>query len=72
MAILLRLAAALDQRPVPVIASLDASVSKGTLTLALRAERLNQNLSLEQRSLEACAPVVQDVTGLALQVQVQE
>ena len=71
MAILLRLAAALDRRPVPVIASLAASVSKGTLTLALRPERLNQNLSLEQWSLEACAPVVQDVTGLALQVQVQ-
>ena len=71
MALLLRLAAALDRRPEPVIASIRTFTSKGALDVALIPERLNQNLSLEQWSLESCAPVVKDVTGLDLSVRVQ-
>ena len=70
MALLLRLAAALDRRPEPVIASIRVKAGKGSLTLELLPERLNQNLSLEQWSLEGCAPVVQEATGLDLVVQV--
>ena len=66
-----RLAAALDRRPEPVIASIRTLTSKGALDVALIPERLNQNLSLEQWSLESCAPVVKDVTGLDLSVRVQ-
>jgi exopolyphosphatase/guanosine-5'-triphosphate,3'-diphosphate pyrophosphatase len=72
MALLLRLAAALDRRPEPVIASLGVKAASGVLTLELVPERLNQNVSLEQWSLEECAPVVQEVTGLELSVTVQE
>ena len=72
MALLLRLAAALDRRPEPVIASLGVKAASGVLTLELVPERLNQNVSLEQWSLEECAPVVQEVTGLELSVTVQQ
>jgi exopolyphosphatase/guanosine-5'-triphosphate,3'-diphosphate pyrophosphatase len=72
MALLLRLAAALDRRPEPVIASLGVKAASGVLTLELVPERLNQNVSLEQWSLEECAPVVQEVTGLKLSVSVQD
>ena len=71
MALLLRLAAALDRRPEPVIASIRVKTASGVLEMELTPERLNQNLSLEQWSLEGCAPVVQEVTGLNLSVKVQ-
>ena len=72
MALLLRLAAALDRRPEPVIASLGVKAASGVLTLELVPERLNQNVSLEQWSLEECAPLVQEVTGLELSVTVHQ
>jgi len=72
MALLLRLAAALDRRPEPVVASLRAEVSGHALRLALVPERLNQNISLEQWSLESCEPVLREVTGLGLVVTVQQ
>jgi exopolyphosphatase/guanosine-5'-triphosphate,3'-diphosphate pyrophosphatase len=72
MALLLRLAAALDRRPEPVIASILVKAASGILTLELVPERLNQNVSLEQWSLEECAPVVQEITGLELAVTVQQ
>lgn len=71
MALLLRLAAALDRRPEPVIASISVKPSKGAIEVTLLPERLNQNLSLEQWSLESCAPVVMEATALDLQVKVQ-
>lgn len=71
MALLLRLAAALDRRPEPVVKRLKAVVRGGELILELVSERLNQNLSLEQWSLESCSVVVKAVTGLKLKVRVQ-
>ena len=71
MALLLRLAAALDRRPEPVVASLRVETSPGALELVLVPERLNQNLSLEQWSLESCAPVVREASGVKLKVSVQ-
>jgi len=71
MALLLRLAASLDRRPEPVIKSIQVKAAAGVLSCELVPERLNQNLSLEQWSLEECSPVVEEVTGLQLSVTVQ-
>ena len=72
MALLLRLATALDRRPDPVVQTLKAEVKGGDLILELVPERLNQNLSLEQWSLESCSALVREVTGLHLRVRVQD
>ena len=71
MALLLRLAAALDRRPEPVVASLRVNTTPDELNLVLVPERLNQNLSLEQWSLESCADVVREASGVKLRVSVQ-
>ena len=72
MALLLRLAAALDRRPDPVVQTLKAAVKGSDLILQLVPERVNQNLSLEQWSLESCSALVRDVTGLHLKIRVQD
>ena len=72
MALLLRLASALDRRPEPVVDSIRVKTKQGILSLELVPERLNQNLSLEQWSLEGCSLVLQEATGLALKVKVQQ
>ena len=71
MALLLRLAAALDRRPESVVASMRIAAAPGELQLELIPERLNQNLSLEQWSLESCADVVREATGMKLTISVQ-
>ena len=71
MSLLLRLAAALDRRPESVVAALRVKAIKGDLNLELVPERLNQNLSLEQWSLERCAEVVREASGVRLTVNVQ-
>lgn len=71
MALLLRLAAALDRRPEPVVAGLRSTASAGNLRLELVPERLNQNLSLEKWSLENCADPVREAAGVVLSVSVQ-
>ena len=72
MAILLRLAAALDRRPEPVIAELCIRAVKGVLHLEIVRERVNQNVSLEQWSLQSCAEVVREAVGVDLRVRVQD
>ena len=71
MALLLRLAAALDRRPEPVISALRIHAVKGSLDLEIVPERVNQNISLEQWSLEGCAEVVKEAVGVNLRVRVQ-
>ena len=71
MALLLRLAAALDRRPEPVISALRIHAVKGSLDLEIVPERVNQNVSLEQWSLEGCAEVVKEAVGVNLRVKVQ-
>lgn len=71
MALLLRLAAALDRRPEPVISALRIHAVKGSLDLEIVPERVNQNVSLEQWSLEGCAEVVKEAVGVNLRVRVQ-
>ena len=71
MALMLRLAAALDRRPEPVVESVRVLASSGKLKIELVPERLNQNLSLEQWSLESCAEVLREASGVKLIVSVQ-
>ena len=71
MALLLRLAVALDRRPESVVKAMQVNASPGLLRLLLVPERLNQNLSLEQWSLESCVDVVQQASGVQLVVSVQ-
>ena len=68
---LLCVSAALDRRPEPVVASLRVNTTPDVLDLVLVPERLNQNLSLEQWSLESCAEVVREASGVKLRVSVQ-
>ena len=72
MSLLLRLAAALDRRPEPVVAGLRVTASTASLKLELVPERLNQNLSLEQWSLESCAAPLEEAVGVVLSVSVQD
>ena len=72
MALLLRLAVALDRRPEPVIKSLLVKVKNEDLVLELVGEQADQDLSLEQWSMESCAPILKEVTGLNLKLKVQE
>ena len=72
MALLLRLAAALDRRPEPVVESLRVGVNAAELAIELVPERRNQNLSLERWSLEGCAEAVRTAAGLRLMVSVQD
>ena len=72
MAILLRLAAALDRRPEPVISALRIHAVRGVLDLEIVRERVNQNVSLEKWSLQSCAEVVREAVGVELRVRVQD
>ncbi len=80
MALLLRLAAALDRRPAPGIAAITvaADTDRGHqprgFTIALQAappaaECPPLDLSLEEWSLRSCADLVLEATGLRLKVQ---
>jgi exopolyphosphatase/guanosine-5'-triphosphate,3'-diphosphate pyrophosphatase len=71
MALLLRLAVALDRRPEPVVKTLQVHVQNEDLVLELVGEQADQNLSVEQWSLESCAPILKEVTGLNLKLKVQ-
>ena len=72
MALLLRLAAALDRRPEPVVESLQVTLRAGELNIGLVPERRNQNLSLERWSLEVCAEAVRTAAGVRLSVSVED
>ena len=72
MALLLRLAVALDRRPEPVVKSLLVKVKNEDLVLQLVGEQDDQDLSLEKWSLESCAPILKEVTGFNLKLKVQE
>jgi exopolyphosphatase / guanosine-5'-triphosphate,3'-diphosphate pyrophosphatase len=73
MALLLRLAAALDRRPAPVIAAFQVQRQDGAVGIVLQpvADAPGQpqvDLSLERWSLQACADVVREACGLELRV----
>jgi len=74
MALLLRLAAALDRRPGPVVASVRVRrIDAATFEITLVPEPSPDgegglDLSLESWSLRSCAPVVLEASGLELRV----
>ena len=77
LALLLRLAAALDRRPAPMIERLNLvrlgpSASPGGFRIvlqgSLQAGQEAPDLSLECWSLRSCADAVRDATGLYLEV----
>jgi exopolyphosphatase/guanosine-5'-triphosphate,3'-diphosphate pyrophosphatase len=74
MALLLRLAAALDRRPAALIAGLQVRPLAASQPRGLELELLPAplepaaDLSLERWSLRSCAEVVMEATGLVLQV----
>jgi exopolyphosphatase/guanosine-5'-triphosphate,3'-diphosphate pyrophosphatase len=79
MALLLRLAAALDRRPQPMIETLGVSVEQATgsgatiVNIALQpittgGGEPEPDLSLERWSLEACGGYVQEASGVELKV----
>ena len=73
MALLLRLAAALDRRPAAVIAGLRVQSLAGAVSIALEPAapppgQPEVDLSLERWSLRSCGPVVQEACGLGLRV----
>ena len=76
MALLLRLAAALDRRPQATVAGLEvlAGRSPSALTISLVPQEGSSaaaaDLSLESWSLESCRASVQEATGLELSVAV--
>ena len=73
MALLLRLAAAIDRRPEPVVAAIRVkSADDDQVVFELVPEGLNQNLSLEQWSLKSCASVVKEASGVTMKVVVKE
>jgi exopolyphosphatase/guanosine-5'-triphosphate,3'-diphosphate pyrophosphatase len=55
-----------------VVKSLTIKVKNEDLVLELVGEQADQDLSLEQWSLESCAPILREVTGLNLKIKVQE
>jgi exopolyphosphatase/guanosine-5'-triphosphate,3'-diphosphate pyrophosphatase len=47
-------------------------VKNEDLVLQLIGEKADQDLSLEQWSLESCTPTLREITGLNLKLKVQE
>ena len=72
MALLLRLAAALDRRPEPVVTDLRVHASSDALHIELVPGRPDQDVSLERWSLESCADLVQTAASVRLQVNVRD
>jgi exopolyphosphatase/guanosine-5'-triphosphate,3'-diphosphate pyrophosphatase len=68
MALLLRLAAALDRRPEARVASLRVLVDANQLAIELVPTAPGLDLSLEQWSLQGCAPSLLEATGRVLKV----
>jgi len=69
MALLLRLAAALDRRPEARVAGLEVKVSDDQVRIALQPSAAGVDLSLEQWSLQGCGASVLEATGRVLQVR---
>ena len=68
MSLILRLAAALDQRPDKVISSVQINLKENNLTFELLPFNAQQDLLLEKWSLELCSGVVKELKNLELKV----
>ena len=69
MAILLRLATSLDQRPEPVVDSIEVHATSGEVVFDLHAQS-EQDLSLEKWSLMNCSTIIRDIYGLEMKVDI--
>ena len=69
MAILLRLATSLDQRPEPVVDSIEVHANSGEVVFDLHAQT-EQDLSLEKWSLMNCSTIIRDIYGLEMKVDI--
>ena len=69
MAILLRLATSLDQRPEPVVDSIEVHANSGEVVFDLHAQA-EQDLSLEKWSLMNCSTIIRDIYGLEMKVDI--
>nr|WP_269623587.1 Ppx/GppA phosphatase family protein [Prochlorococcus marinus] len=72
MSLILRISAALDLRPEPVVNSLKLVCKNSEVMIYLIPENKNQNLALECWSLSNCFPIVKDMTGVDLKVLVDQ
>jgi exopolyphosphatase/guanosine-5'-triphosphate,3'-diphosphate pyrophosphatase len=69
MALLLRLAVALDRRPQASVAGIQVRTEEaGGLSIRLEPMAAELDLSLERWSLQACAPAVQEAAGVSFRV----
>ena len=69
MAILLRLAASLDQRPEPVVDLIGAHSNSCEIIFDIHAQT-EQDLSLEKWSLMNCSSIIREVYGLEMKVNI--
>ncbi len=68
MALILRLASAIDKRPKPIISKVIVTSSAKEFSVELVGESPSQNLELEKWSLKQCIPIVKEVAGKDLKV----
>ncbi len=68
MALILRLASALNRRPKPVVSDLKISLEQNNLIIYLKSERKNNKLELEEWSLMNCSGIIKEITGRNLKV----
>ncbi len=71
MSLILRLSAALNRRPDSVISSLNISCNSDRVNMRLIPKDHTFNLELEKWSLNNCASIVKELTGVKLQVFVK-
>ena len=68
MSLILRLAAALDQRPAKVISSVQIKLQENNLTFQLFPLDRNHDLLLEKWNLGLCRNVIKELKNLELKV----
>ena len=68
MSLILRLAAALDQRPDKVISSVEIKLQENILTFELLPLKRNNDLLLEKWNLRLCGNVIKELKNLDLKV----
>ncbi len=69
MALILRMATAIDRRPEPVVSSINIYSDSSQVSIQLVSDKPNQSLSLEEWSLMNTSGIVKDLTGVDLEVK---
>ncbi len=68
MSLLLRIAASLDRRPEPAVASISVELINNEVHFRLFPEKDNQSLGLEKWSLNNCSSALKEVSGFDMRV----